>query len=135
VDLSMAEGKLMLNVQGVDKLWAFTEQPRNTARPHHRRPSRYSEVARGWWHGVRMPGTSVPGVITAGTFYQDGKRVFWDVHHPEKTIVIDLHDERFNETLFETLDNQQNFPLTRPAAPSGLREIVSDIEHRLSSFV
>ena len=94
-----------------------------------------SEVARGWWHGVRMPGTSVPGVITAGTFYQDGKRVFWDVHHPEKTIVIDLHDERFNETLFETLDNQQNFPLTRPAAPSGLREIVSDIEHRPSSFV
>jgi len=29
----------------------------------------------------------VPGVITAGTFYQDGKRVFWDVHHPEKAIV------------------------------------------------
>jgi hypothetical protein len=56
-----------------------------------------SEVACGWWHGVRMPGTSVPGVITAGTFYQDGKRVFRDVHHPEKTIVIDLHDERFNE--------------------------------------
>jgi|ERR1700721_2692830 len=62
-----------------------------------------SEVACGWWHGVRMPGTSVPGVITAGTFYQDGKRVFRDVHHPEKTIVIDLHDERFNELVVEVL--------------------------------
>jgi len=31
------------------------------------------------------------------TFYQDGKRVFWDVHYPEKTIVIDLHGERYNE--------------------------------------
>jgi hypothetical protein len=48
-----------------------------------------------------MPGTNVPGVITAGTFYQDGKRVFWDVHHPEKTVVIDLHDERYNELVVD----------------------------------
>ena len=46
----------------------------------------------------------MPGVITAGTFYQDGKRVFWDVHHPEKTIVIDLHDERYNELAVEVDD-------------------------------
>ena len=50
---------------------------------------------------ARMPGTNVPGVITAGTFYQDGKRVFWDVHHPEKTIMIDPHDERYNESLWK----------------------------------
>jgi hypothetical protein len=36
-------------------------------------------IAHGWWHGLRMPGTKIPGVLTAGTFYQDGKRVFWDV--------------------------------------------------------
>jgi roadblock/LC7 domain-containing protein len=51
-----------------------------------------------------MPGTTVPGVMTAGTFYQDGKRVFWEVHHPEKTIVIDLHDERYNELVVEVDD-------------------------------
>jgi len=51
-----------------------------------------------------MPGTNVPGVITAGTFYQDGKRVFWDVHNPEKTIIIDLHDERYNELVVEVDD-------------------------------
>ena len=38
------------------------------------------------------------------TFYQDGKRVFWDVHQPEKTIVIDLHDERYNELVVEVDD-------------------------------
>ena len=48
-----------------------------------------------------MPGTSIPGVITAGTFYQNGKRVFWDVHHPENTIVIELHDERYDELIVE----------------------------------
>jgi hypothetical protein len=30
--------------------------------------------------------------------------VFWDVHNPEKTIVIDLHDERYNELVVEVDD-------------------------------
>jgi len=38
----------------------------------------------------------VPGVITAGTFYQDCGRVFWDVHDPEKTVTIDLHHELYS---------------------------------------
>jgi hypothetical protein len=57
-------------------------------------------MARGCYHGIRMPGTNVPGVITAGTFYHDGKRVFWDVYHT-KTIVIASHDERFNELMWK----------------------------------
>ena len=62
------------------------------------------EAAHGWYHGIRMPGTNVPGVIAAGKFYQDGKRVFWDVHHPEKSIVINLHDERYSELVVEVDD-------------------------------
>ena len=46
----------------------------------------------------------MPGVITAGIFYQVGKRVFWDAYDPEKTIVIDLHDERYNELVVEMDD-------------------------------
>ena len=61
-------------------------------------------IARGWWHGLRIPGTNIPGVITAGTFYQDGKRVFWDVHNPDNTVVIDLHDERYNQLIVEVAD-------------------------------
>src|SRR3712207_5229568 len=52
------------------------------------------EVQR-WWQGVRTGGTHMPGVITAGTFYQEGERVFWDVHDPQKTVVIQLRDERY----------------------------------------
>jgi hypothetical protein len=47
--------------------------------------------------------------------YQDGKRVFWDVHHPEKTIVIDLHDERYNELVVEVGAPSQT-PLRLPSA-------------------
>jgi len=51
-----------------------------------------------------MPGTNIPGVLTAGTFYQNGQRVFWDVHNPENTIVIGLHDEQYNELIVEVPD-------------------------------
>ena len=54
--------------------------------------------------GLRAPGTHVPGVIIAGTFYQEGKRVFWDVKDPEKTIVINLADERYDELIVEVAD-------------------------------
>ena len=103
VGLSIAEGKLTVHVWGADKLWAFKsslELPLAHIAGVHADP----EAARGWYHGMRMPGTNVPGVITAGTFYQDGKRVFWDVHHPEKAVVINLHDERYNELVVEVND-------------------------------
>jgi hypothetical protein len=103
VDLSIAEGKLTLHVRGADKLWAF-KSSLEIPLVHIAGVRADPEAARGWYHGIRMPGTNVPGVITAGTFYQDGKRVFWDVHSPEKTILIELHDERYSELIVETDD-------------------------------
>ena len=46
----------------------------------------------------------MPGVITAGTFYQEGERVFWDVHDPESTVVIQLKDERYVRLVIEVDD-------------------------------
>jgi len=114
VDLSIAEGKLTLHVRGADKLWAF----RSTLEiplVHIASVRADPEAARGWYHGIRMPGTNVPGVITAGTFYQEGKRVFWDVHQPEKTIVIELHDERYNHLVVEVADPEEAVKLIQNA--------------------
>jgi hypothetical protein len=103
VEVSIIDDTLYLEVQGWDKLWAL--KSRLTIPLHHVRAVRADpEVARGWWHGIRAPGTHLPGVITAGTFYQDGKRVFWDVHQPENTIVLDLEDERYDQLVVEVHD-------------------------------
>jgi hypothetical protein len=67
-------------------------------------------VAHGWWHGLRIAGTNIPGVLTAGTFYQDGKRVFWDIHNPENTVVIELKDERYNKLIVEVADPKAAVP-------------------------
>lgn len=62
-----------------------------------------------------MPGTNIPGVLTAGTFYQDGQRVFWDVHHPDNTIVIQLKDERYNELIVEVADPKAAVEMVKAA--------------------
>ena len=105
VELSVAGGQLVLNVKGADKLWAL-KSSLEIPLEHISGIKADPEIARGWYHGIRMPGTSIPGVITAGTFYQHGNRVFWDVHHPENTVVIQLHDERYNELIVEVADPQ-----------------------------
>jgi hypothetical protein len=87
VDLSIAEGKLKLHVRGADKLWAL-KSSLEIPLAHIAAVRADPEVARGWYHGIRMPGTDVPGVITAGTFYQDGKRIFWDVIIPRKPLPL-----------------------------------------------
>lgn len=103
VVLAVMNGKLTLHVKGMDELWAL-KSTLEVPLAHIARVYADAEIARGWYHGMRMPGTNVPGVITAGTFYQDGKRVFWDVHHPEKTIVIDLLDEKYQQLIVEVAD-------------------------------
>ena len=103
VELSIEQGNLTLHVKGADKLWAF-KSSLQIPLAHVAGVRADAQAARGWWHGIRLPGTNLPGVITAGTFYQDGKRVFWDVHNPDKTIIIDLHDERYNQLIVEVAD-------------------------------
>jgi hypothetical protein len=103
VDLTIANGILTLHVRGSDQLWSLKSSLEIPLR-HVANVRADPTVAHGWWHGVRMPGTNVPGVITAGTFYQHGQRVFWDVHNPESTIVIELRDERYNELIVEVAD-------------------------------
>jgi hypothetical protein len=114
VEISISAGSLMLHVKGADRLWAFKsslEIPLRHIAAIRADPS----VAHGWWHGVRMAGTNVPGVITAGTFYQDGKRVFWDVHNPANTVVIALKDERYDELIVEVSDPNETVDVVRAA--------------------
>jgi hypothetical protein len=103
VEITLHGDHLHLEVKGLDKLWAFTGHL-DIPVAHIRAVRADASIARGWWTGIRAPGTSIPGVIRAGTFYEDGKRVFWDVHDPEQTIVIELHDERYDALIVEVAD-------------------------------
>ena len=72
-----------------------------------------AERARAGPEGTRNPGTSIPGLLTAGTFNAGVARTFWDVHNPENTIVIELRDERYRELIVEVSDPQDAVELIR----------------------
>ena len=100
VSVSIHGDRVHFDVEGWDKLWAL-KSSLEIPLVHIRSARVDPEPARGWWHGLRFPGTQVPGVLTAGTFYQSEGAVFFDVHDPERTIVIELEDERYKRLVIE----------------------------------
>jgi hypothetical protein len=72
------------------------------------------EAARDW-KGWRGPGTQIRGVIVAGTFHQQGDRVFWDVHDAAKAVVIRLADERYARLVVGVDDPAQTVAAIRQA--------------------
>lgn len=103
VTVSVADDRLRLEVQGWHKLFALkSELEVPLARVKSVRQD--SEPALGWCHGIKLPGTDLPGIITAGTFYQRDGAVFFDVEDPERTIVIELEDDEYRRLVVEVAD-------------------------------
>jgi hypothetical protein len=98
--IEIAGSDLIVHVEGLDRFWSFKSELRLPL-AHIASVERAADEARTWWHGIRAPGTQVPGLITAGTYYESEGRVFWDVHDPEGAVALHLHDERFVKLVIE----------------------------------
>jgi hypothetical protein len=103
VEISVDGDKAVFTVEGLDKLWAFRSRL-EIPLSHIKGVRSDPVVARGWYHGFRLLGTHMPGVLTAGTFHRDGNNVFWDVHDPERTIVLELDHELYDQLIIEVPD-------------------------------
>ena len=100
VDVTVQGDKITFEVEGWDKLWALKSKLEIPIA--HVKSALYDEsAAKGWWHGVRLGGSDLPGVITAGTFYRKGRLVFYDTHKPENTIVVELDHEHYDQLILQ----------------------------------
>jgi hypothetical protein len=100
VRVSIHGDRVRFEVEGWDKFWALKSHL-EIPLAHVLAARVDPESARGLWHGLRLPGTQIPGIITAGTFYQSDGAVFFDVHDPERTVVIDLDHEQYQRLVIE----------------------------------
>jgi hypothetical protein len=100
VTVSIADSCLHLDVQGFDRFLSLRSHL-DIPLSHIRSVRIDPEAARGWWHGLRLMGSQIPGVVTAGTFYEQGGIVFYDVHDPDGTIVLELDHERYKRLIVE----------------------------------
>jgi hypothetical protein len=103
VRVSFEGDRVRFEVEGWDKFWALKSQL-EIPLEHIDDVRADPEPARGWWHGFRMPGSQIPGILTAGTFYQHDGAVFYDVHDPDGTIVLDLNHEHYKRLVIEVED-------------------------------
>jgi len=100
VNIRIEGDRVHFEVEGWDKLWALKSHL-EIPLGHMIAVRADPEPARGWWHGIRLPGMQIPGLLTAGSFYQHDGMVFYDVHDPDATIVIDLDHEHYKKLIIE----------------------------------
>lgn len=105
VSVTQQGDDILFTVQGLHKVWAF-KSSLTIPRAHIAGARQDAALARELQGGYRALGTSVPGLINAGTFYFNYglKPAFVDVVHPEQTVVIELHDEDYQQLIIEVED-------------------------------
>jgi hypothetical protein len=114
VEITIVGDKAVFEVEGWDKFWSLRsrlEIPVAHITGAHADPA----PAMGWFQGLKLMGTDIPNVFRAGAFYQDGDFVFWDVHDPGKTIVIELDHEHFGKLIIEVADPNATVSLINKA--------------------
>jgi hypothetical protein len=64
-----------------------------------------SDIGRGVWKGLRLPGTHVPGLIVAGSYYRTGGWEFWDVRVlRDRAIEVTLQDAPYRRLVVDVSD-------------------------------
>lgn len=101
-EIAIVDDTLIVHVTGWDRLWALKRRL-EIPMAHVLGATRDPETARKPI-GLRAPGTYLPRLITAGTWRRRVGNVFWDVHDPERVIVIDLADEPYATLVVEVAD-------------------------------
>jgi hypothetical protein len=104
VDVKLEGDRVIFEIEGWDKLWALKSRL-EIPLDHIKSVKVDDDAAKGWWHGVKLGGADLPGVITAGTFYAKGRLVFFDTHAPDNTIVVELDDhEKYDRLILQVAD-------------------------------
>jgi hypothetical protein len=114
VEISVEGDRFVFEVLGVDKLWSL--RSRLEIPVEHVKAARVDpHPAMGWFKGLKLAGADFPNFFRAGTFYQEGNLVFWDVRHPENTIAVDLDHEHYGRLIIEVADPEAAVRLIQDA--------------------
>jgi hypothetical protein len=125
VTVQITDGILQLRVSGVHKVLAVKgsiEFPLESIETVQMDAAK----ARAGPEGMRNFGTSIPGVVSAGSFTAGVNRSFWDVHNPENAIWIKLNRSR---TLFAGIEDVYDEVVVEVAHPA---ETVAQINRALA---
>jgi hypothetical protein len=102
VRISVEGDTLAVEVLGWSKLWCVKRRLDVPLRCI-RRVRSGGELPRGYW--VRLPGTFIPGVIKAGSYWNGSGWSFWDVRRRrDNVLVIELSGWQYDYVVVEVAD-------------------------------
>lgn len=103
--LNISDQKLFMELEWYEQLWAFTLDKIWEIPLNHITNVTTDEPASSWKE-LRAPGTCLPGVIKAGTYYSSRGKEFWYVTGDRHYLVLGLQEESYQKIIL-TLDQNE----------------------------
>lgn len=112
---------LTVTLRGLDVIWT-TRRRLVVPLAHVAGARRDPHVDRhGPWLGAGRTDALLGYAVAAGSMVVHGRHEFWDVHHPENAVAIDLVDEAYERLVIE-VDDPEAAAADVNAAVAGARE-------------
>ena len=107
MNLAIQQDKLTIELGFWEKLWSMQFHTPFAVPLAHIQTVSLTEPPSSW-KDLKLPGTLVPGVIKAGTYYSDRGREFWYVTQSGHSLTLELQDE-FYQRIILSLDDPQTW--------------------------
>lgn len=107
MNISIVGDKVRIELEWYEQLWAFTWD-KIWEIPLSHIASVTSAEPQSNWAEIRAPGTFLPGVIKAGTYYSSRGKEFWYVTKDKDYLTLELKEESFKRIIL-TIDNSEEW--------------------------
>jgi hypothetical protein len=103
MQLYLADNRLTIELEWYEQLWAVTLD-RQMHIPLNRIDRVTTSEPQSDWAEIRAPGTFLPGVIKAGTYYTKRGKEFWYVTTDRDYLTLELRDEPYRRIVITIPD-------------------------------
>jgi hypothetical protein len=104
MQLYLADNRLTIELEWYEQLWAVTLD-RQMHIPLNRIDRVTTSEPQSDWAEIRAPGTFLPGVIKAGTYYTKRGKEFWYVTTDRDYLTLELRDEPYRRIVITIPDH------------------------------
>jgi hypothetical protein len=102
--LHLEQNWLVIDLEWYEQLWAVTLDGQISI-PLERIDRVTTAEPQSDWAEIRAPGTFLPGVIKAGTYYSKRGKEFWYVTSDKDYLTLELHDEPYRRIVITIPEN------------------------------
>ena len=101
--ISISKDTVCIEITGWDQIWSFKGSLTIPVAAIRQVSAYDGKLKPPLW---RLPGTAIPKVIIAGTYYGEGRKEFWDTHFTQGTIVFDLQNAEYTRIVVDVADSE-----------------------------